>query len=71
MDGKNAVTNVAGNNYTYDGNGNLTGLGFLLYDYDVENQLRTVTNPNTQKADFTYDGRGRLRKRIEAEGSRS
>ncbi len=39
MDGKNAVTNVAGNNYTYDGNGNLTGPGFLLYDYDAENQL--------------------------------
>jgi hypothetical protein len=54
------VTNVAGNTYPYDGNANLTNPGFLVYDYDAENQLKSVSYPNTQKTDFMYDGRSTL-----------
>ena len=63
-------------NRTYDGNGNYTGgsysTGSFTYTYDDENQLvsmatDTVYTPagNRWKVDFTYDGRGRLRKRLD------
>jgi RHS repeat-associated protein len=65
VNSKNELTSVGANSYTYDSNGNLTNPSFLVYDYDAENQLKSVTYPNTQKTDFVCDGRGRLRKRIE------
>jgi RHS repeat-associated protein len=64
---KNELTSGPTATYGYDDNGNLTSSssGYVTYTYDAENQLVTWQNYNTAKTDFVYDGRGRLRKRLE------
>ncbi len=47
----------------YDLNGNLRTNGTRTFDYDEENQLTCVTEPNSWKAEFVYDGW--FRRRIE------
>ncbi len=60
----NQVTSSGG---TYDGNGNRTYYNNLDYAYDDENQLIYIHATNSNwKVDFTYDGRQRLRKRVES-----
>jgi RHS repeat-associated protein len=49
----------------YDSNGNLRTNGTRIYDYDDENQLIRVTEPNVWKSEFTYDGKLRRRLRVE------
>src|SRR5205823_11169999 len=65
VDVKNQLTGTAGS-FTYDDNGNLTASNgtYFTYGYDDENRLTNWTSANTAKTDFTYDGLGRLRKRI-------
>jgi len=48
--------------YIYDNNGNLVGAGSVVYGYDDENQLTSLTTPASSYTLFTYDGRGRMRK---------
>jgi RHS repeat-associated protein len=69
----NQVTNSASHGaYTYDSNGNrVTADTTRVYQYDDENQLvvyytdPAVVSTAAKKTEFTYDGRGRLRRRIE------
>src|SRR5439155_25885267 len=73
VDVKNQLSGGPTGAYTYDDNGNLTETesGYLSFIYDGENQLITwgglnsPTNDFSLKTEFVYDGRGRLRKRIE------
>src|SRR2546425_34059 len=75
MDNKNELTNAFSSAYVYDSNGNLTNGsgGHNVSVYDDENRLIQwffyQTPPNAangdRRADFTYDGLGRLRKRFE------
>ena len=63
---------------SYDANGNYTGgsngtVGAFTYLYDDENQLVSIATDavytptgSRWKTDFTYDGRGRLRKRVDS-----
>jgi len=64
---KNELTNGPTATYGYDNNGNLTSSssGYVTYTYNAENQLVTWQSYLTAKTDFVYDGRGRLRKRLE------
>ena len=48
-------------NYLYDANGNLRTNGTRILEYDDENQLTRVTEPSAWKAEFTYDGKMRMR----------
>jgi RHS repeat-associated protein len=69
----NQVTNSASHGaYTYDSNGNrITADSTRFYQYDDENQLivyytdPAIVSTAAKKTEFTYDGRGRLRRRIE------
>lgn len=58
----NQYTDVGGDSYTYDANGNLTSkttlLGVTIYTYDFENQLVRVDTP-TGTSSYTYDPFGR------------
>ena len=67
VDSKNQLTGGPTANYAYDDNGNMSSSssGYVTYTYDAENQLVTWQNYNTAKTDYVYDGRGRLRKRLE------
>ena len=65
VNNKNELTNYNGSTFTYDSNGNLTGASSPSYTYDAENQLASAQVTATWRSEFTYDGRGRLRKRIE------
>jgi RHS repeat-associated protein len=77
VDGKNQLTSVGGLTCSYDNNGNLTsqqtgGSTHVYYTYDDENQLASVYTDtygtptgSRWRSDFTYDGRGRLRKRAD------
>ena len=67
VDVKNQLTGGPTAAYGYDNNGNLTSSssGHVTYSYTDENELATVTYLNSYKAEFVYDGLGRLRKRIE------
>ena len=51
--------------YVYDLNGNLTTNGTRVFEYDDENQLVRITEPNAWKSEFTYDGM--MRRRITKE----
>ena len=51
--------------FTYDGNGNLTGDGNRILDYDDDDQLIRVTVSGSYKTEFVYDGLRRLRLRTE------
>lgn len=72
----NQVTASGTPTYAYDGNGNRTsmapGTGSVTYTYDDENQvIRAETDTvytsigNRWKTEFTYDGKQRLRKKVE------
>lgn len=58
VNGLNQYTNVAGNAFAHDPNGNLTSDGSRTYAYDVENRLETVSGPVTGA--LSYDPLGRL-----------
>ena len=47
--------------FLYDQNGNMCTNGTRIFEYDDENQLTRVTEPNTWKSEFTYDGKTRMR----------
>jgi RHS repeat-associated protein len=51
--------------FKYDGNGNLRTNGTRIFDYDDENQLITITEPNAWRSHFAYDGKMRRRTRTE------
>jgi RHS repeat-associated protein len=51
--------------FAYDGNGNMTTNGTRVFEYDDENQLIRITEPNAWKSEFTYDGK--MRRRIRKE----
>jgi RHS repeat-associated protein len=51
--------------FAYDGNGNLITNGTRVFEYDDENQLIRITEPNSLKSEFTYDGK--MRRRIRRE----
>jgi len=59
------------NKYYYDLNGNMLTNGTRVLDYDDENELIRITEPNTWKSEFTYDGkmRRRIRKEFAWNGS--
>ena len=77
VDGKNQLTSVGGLSCSYDNNGNLTtrvpvSMCYVYYTYDDENQLTSVATDTSGtptgsrwRSDFSYDGRGRLRKRAD------
>jgi RHS repeat-associated protein len=76
VDNKNELTNALSNPNTYDQNGNLADAdnSHDIYEYDDENQLiqwfhfqNGVSSPTTgdKRTDFIYDGKMRLRKRLE------
>jgi RHS repeat-associated protein len=77
VDVKNQLTSVGGLSCSYDNNGNLTtrvpvSMCYIYYTYDDENQLTRVATDTSGtptgsrwRSDFTYDGRGRLRKRAD------
>ena len=48
-------------NFGYDLNGNLTGDGQRVFDYDDANRLISVTVSNSYRTEFVYDGLGRRR----------
>jgi len=69
VDAKNQLTSVGSISYVYDSNGNVTtetgGAGRTL-SYDDENQLTAVVwGSGNYRTEFTYDGRGRMRKKVE------
>ena len=49
--------------FKYDLNGNLRTNALRTFDYDDENQLITVTESNSWKSEFVYDGK--MRRRIQ------
>jgi RHS repeat-associated protein len=69
VDNKNQLTADGASTDSYDANGNLTSHnnsgGNQGYAYDDENRLVSVSLGTTFNTAFTYDGLGRLRKRIE------
>ncbi len=73
---KNELTNAFGATDSYDANGNLTSgtNGHVVNVYDDENRLKqwiwyatdsAHCSDGALRTDFTYDGLGRLRKRVE------
>ncbi len=67
VDNKNELTNALGLAKKYDSNGNLTNSqsGTTIYAYDDENRLTAITNSGSWASQFTYDGLGRLRSRLD------
>jgi len=55
----NQYTQVGDFSPSYDGNGNLAGMGDWLYRYDALNRLVSATN-GTMTAHFWYDARNRV-----------
>jgi RHS repeat-associated protein len=53
------------NSFVYDLNGNMVTNGTRVLEYDDENQLIRITQPNTWKSEFSYDGK--MRRRIRKE----
>jgi RHS repeat-associated protein len=49
------------NSLLYDSNGNMVTNGARVLEYDDENQLLRITEPNAWKTEFVYDGKMRLR----------
>jgi len=65
---KNEVTKVGSKKYHYDGNGNRIDIHEDLpwYGYDDENRLIVVEDEGSGwRTEFTYDGTGRLRVRLD------
>ena len=52
--------------FHYDVNGNLTNDGPRGFTYDDENQLIRITQTNSWKSDFVYDGKMCRRIRMES-----
>ena len=52
--------------FAYDDNGNMTTNGTRVFEYDDENQLIRITEPNAWRSVFTYDGKMRRRERRES-----
>jgi RHS repeat-associated protein len=48
-------------NFLYDQNGNLRTNGTRIFEYDDENQLTRITEPNAWKSEFAYDGKMKMR----------
>jgi len=71
VNSRNELTKVGGADYHYDGNGNRIDIreDLPLYEYDDENQLVTVEYNPGWRSEFSYDGRGRLRQRLEYSGA--
>jgi len=69
VDALNRLTSVGAVSYTYDNNGNLTGENRGAnrnFTYDDENRLVSVMwGSGWYLTEFTYDGLGRMRKRLE------
>ncbi len=57
----NQYTSVAGNSYSYDLDGNLTGDGNWTWSYDSENRMVSMAKPGTSTVTLAYDAKGRLR----------
>jgi len=59
----NTVTSYlpTGVTFLYDQNGNLRTNGTRTFEYDDENQLTRITEPNAWKSEFTYDGKMKMR----------
>ncbi len=55
----NQYTSVAGQNYSYDRNGNLTDSSKGKFAYDAENRLVESIAPNGSVVSYGYDGLGR------------
>jgi RHS repeat-associated protein len=57
----NQLTNLSGQAYTYDANGNLVSDGVRTYAWDAENRLVGITYPGVsgKATGFVYDGQGR------------
>lgn len=53
------------NSFVYDLNGNLRTNGTRIFEYDDENELIRITEPNQWKSEFSYDGK--LRRRVRKE----
>jgi RHS repeat-associated protein len=47
--------------FLYDQNGNLRTNGTRIFEYDDENQLTRITEPNAWKSEFVYDGKMKMR----------
>jgi RHS repeat-associated protein len=47
--------------FLYDQSGNLRTNGTRIFEYDDENQLTRITEPNVWKSEFTYDGKMKMR----------
>lgn len=54
--------------YTYDANGNMTGDGTRIFEWDAEDRLLAVVN-GSQRSEFAYDGLGRRIQITEKSGS--
>ena len=76
VDSKTQLSSESGMTDYYDSNGNLSSRVLsgnadpdYIYSYDAENQLISIENWSAgvpqRRSDFAYDGRGRLRKRLE------
>lgn len=67
--GPHAVTSAGGYAYQYDANGNMTVGKNKTLEYDVENRLSKVVEPNSTSI-FTYDGDGgRVGVKVEGSGT--
>jgi RHS repeat-associated protein len=58
----------SGANLTYDFNGNLTGDGVRLFDWDAENRLLSVTQ-GSLRSEFSYNGAGERVRIVEKNGA--
>jgi RHS repeat-associated protein len=65
VDNLNQLTAIPGGTCTYDGNGNLIADGTRIFSYDDENQLSRIVI-GSYHTDLVYDGKQRLRKRVES-----
>jgi RHS repeat-associated protein len=65
-DSNTITANLSGTNlFAYDLNGNMLTNTTRTFEYDNENQLIRITQPNSWKSEFSYDGR--MRRRIRKE----
>ncbi|NOX92711.1 MAG: hypothetical protein GXP18_09770, partial [Gammaproteobacteria bacterium] len=68
----NQYTDVGGDTYTYDANGNMTSkttsTGTTTYSYDFENRLIQVTTPD-ETVSYTYDPMGRRTSKTTTSGT--